>query len=124
MLRLATVYRNSHINLLRSFPIFKQYILIQYYRNIIYNSPFLPYFFFDFNTALLDIKCMSMFKCFETLQNTDLFSEINPPFVHFKFRCTVWIPKILLIFLPGKRRQKKSEKILEYFLKIVFYAPP
>jgi len=62
MLKLASSCKKARIKLLRSFPIFKQYILIYHYRNIIYRTPFPPYFFFEFDSALLDIKfCMAMY---------------------------------------------------------------
>jgi len=56
ILKVTSSGRKARINLLRSFPIFKQYIFIYHYHNIIHCTPFLPYFFFDFDTALLEIK--------------------------------------------------------------------
>jgi len=65
--------RKLRIRFLRSFPIFKQYIFIQHYCNVIHNIPFLPYFFFDYETALLGIKpCMSMYPIYENHSNSDI----------------------------------------------------
>jgi len=66
----ASSSRKARIYLLRSFPIFKQYIFIYHYRNIIHCTPFLPYFFFDFDTALIVIEpCMNIFPVNENLSN-------------------------------------------------------
>jgi len=54
-LKITSTKRKARISLLRSLPIFKQYILIHHYHNIIHCTPFLPYFFFDFETALAKI---------------------------------------------------------------------
>jgi len=49
-----------------------------YYRNIIYSTPFLPYFFYNYDIALLEIKpCMAMFPTDSNLSN----SAINKIFV-------------------------------------------
>jgi len=70
MIKVTFTGRKARINLLRSFPIFKQYIFIYFYRNIIHCIPFLPYFFFDFDTAVLEIKpCMNMFPVNKNLSN-------------------------------------------------------
>jgi len=62
LLKFASSSKNVRIKLLHSFPIFKQYIFISHYRNIIHKTPFPPYFFSEFNAALFHIKpCMAMY---------------------------------------------------------------
>jgi len=84
MIKIASARRISYINLLRSFPIFKQYIFIYHYHNIIHCTPFLPYFFFDFDTALLKIRpCMSMFPVNKDQSNTainNIFLNKSAPY--------------------------------------------
>jgi len=69
----ASYNRKKLIYLLRSFPIFKQYLFIYHYSNIIHSTPFLPYFFFDYDTALLEIlPCMDMYPVNENLSKDSI----------------------------------------------------
>jgi len=73
ILKVASSGRKTRINLLRSFPIFKQYIFTYHCRNIVHYTLFLPYFFFDFDTALLEIKpCMAMYPIDDDLSNSSI----------------------------------------------------
>jgi len=70
LLKISSSHRVTCINLLQSLPIFKQYVLMQHYRYTIHCTPFLPYFFFDLNTSLVEINpCMSMFPIDKNLSN-------------------------------------------------------
>jgi len=62
--------RKMRIYLIQSFPIFRQYLFIHHYRNIVYSIPFLPYFFCDYDTATLEIlPCMDMYPVDRDLSN-------------------------------------------------------
>jgi len=54
-LKMAAVHRAAHIRLFRSLLIFRLFVSVQHIRNIIHSSPFLPFFFYDFDMALLTI---------------------------------------------------------------------
>jgi len=86
-LKTAATFRAERIHLLlRSFPIFRQFILIQHIRISIHSSAFLP-FFYDFKTSLLTIQpCMNMFP-------TD--STFSPAAIHSKFLTLSAIRKTL-----------------------------
>jgi len=61
-LRLAALSSALRTSLLTALPIFKQFICLSHYRNIIYRSPFLPFFFYDLKVALLSIiPCFDMY---------------------------------------------------------------
>jgi len=52
---------------------FKQYIFLYHYRNSIHRTPFLPYFFFNFDTVLLEIKPrMAMYPVDANLSNSSI----------------------------------------------------
>jgi len=84
LLKISSLNKLTRINLLRSLPIFKQYILMQHYRYTIHCTPFLPYFFFDFNSALVEIApCMNMFPINENPSNSainKIFLEKSSPY--------------------------------------------
>jgi len=70
--------------LVRTFPIFRQFLYIFHYRNIIHSVPYLPYFFFDYDSALLEISpCMNMLFEIENHSNesiNQIFLEKSEPF--------------------------------------------
>jgi len=80
----ASCNRKMRIYLTRVFRIFKQYILIYHYRNIVHSIPFLPRFFFDYDTAILEITpCMDIDSVGENLSNVainKIFLEKSAPF--------------------------------------------
>jgi len=59
-LRVAALGSALRIKLLISLPIFKQFICLLHYRNIVYRSPFLPFHFFDLVALLMIRPCLDM----------------------------------------------------------------
>jgi len=76
--------RKKRIYLIQSFPIFRQYLYIHHYRSIVHSIPFLPYFFFDYDTATLEIlPCMDMYPVDRDLPNeviNKIFLDKSAPY--------------------------------------------
>jgi len=122
LLRLAAIHRNIRIHFLRSFLIFRHYISIQHYRNIIYSSPFLPFFFYDFETALLTIRpCRDMFPTDSNLSRL----AINKKFLKKSFQ---YRNNAVSFYIDGSKLNKDSPSGVDVFspdlnLRIIHKLP-
>jgi len=84
-LRLSALGNASRIKLLNSLPIFKHYISLLYYRNLIYRSPFLPFFFHELEVSLLSVNPrLDMYPVESNLSHLEIYEEFLEKSANFR----------------------------------------
>jgi len=101
-LRLATIHKNTRIHLLRSFLIFKHYICIIHYRNIIHSSLFLPNFFYDLDNTSFAIRfCMDMLPIDRNLSNAAILSKFPEKSLQYR-------NNVISFYMDGSKLSKDT----------------